>query len=560
MRLNRCSAWAIIVAVAGACGAVPAHAQLPPLPAGLSERGAAAGMVATLRAEIDRLAAQPPSVARDAALAYRRVAFDAVFHGIGAGPDAQALCISGMRLGWLRDEVDRVLASPDADAPRGTIDARLAEFAQGAPQGMPVVPPPDRPEAALRGALAPLREAIALAEGARGVAPGSAWPDDRALRSTTAGRADGAAIEATGTPSAGPAGVPISPPDLARALAAVQATDDASFRADLRPTARDVRRRAERAAATVDAWIAAGRPAPAPPEDDEVLAAAADLGRLALLAEHADVAGAHHAPARERFRGVTKGWADGLRDRSRRDAARRSIDAFEAERAMFVPMPMEAALRRGSSEAAAAAFGRGVDVLAAIDRCRAAWITGWLDGRGSVTARESAERWVHLLATLERVHGIDAGALAGQAHRWGGLAVPTEVMGLHPKALAGRGALALEAALAGDVAAVDRQLPAIDLELPLAEGASALARIVDGWARRRPGVGALLDAAIDGPGAGAWMADRRAEWMLLSRLLAEDVAARAANDGERSSALRAATADLLRRLVGTGTTGASTLP
>ena len=134
MRLNRCSAWAIIVAVAGACGAVPAHAQLPPLPAGLSERGAAAGMVATLRAEIDRLAAQPPSVARDAALAYRRIAFDAVFHGIGAGPHAQAPCVSGIRLGCLRNEVDRVLASPDADAPRETIDARLAEFAQGAPQ------------------------------------------------------------------------------------------------------------------------------------------------------------------------------------------------------------------------------------------------------------------------------------------------------------------------------------------------------------------------------------------------------------------------------------------
>ncbi len=559
MRVARPGVVAIVAVVVVACLWRDAPGQLPALPGGLTERGAAAGMIATLRAEIDRLSAQPPSAARDVALAYRRVAFDALFHGLGAGPDEQALCVAGIRLGWLREQVDGVLAAPAASASREDIDARLVEFARAAAQGMTSIPPPARPEESLRALLRPLREAVALAEGAGGVAPSSAWPDALMLGTlTTAGSGAEATVEAGEEHAVAPADPATQ--ELRQALATVTSFDDGALRAGLRPTAREIRRRVERSASAVQAWIDAGRMDGPPPEANAVREAAADLRRLTLLDQHVDVAGAHHAPARDRFRAVTAVWGDALRDRSRRDAARRSIDAFEAERAAFVPMPLEAALRRGSSDASAAVHGRGTDVLAAIDRCRASWITGWLDTRGSPAAREAAERWARLLSALQRIRGIDADALAGQAHRWGGLAVPTETMGLHPKALTGRGAIALEAALAGDASAVDRQLQAIDQELPLAEGASALARVVDGWASRRPGVGALLDAAIDGPPRGAWMADRRAEWMLLSRLLAEDASARATHDAERSTALRAAAGGLLRTLLGVGAAGPSALP
>jgi hypothetical protein len=147
------------------------------------------GEIAALSARAD--AADPVPAAR---IAFRRVAHDLLFHGAGAGPDAQAMAVAGLRLADCRDEVDRVLgtipraAGGDEANPGGTtpappdrgdaaeIGAEVSRFAAACAHGLVPLPSAARPEAALAGLLEPLRRVVARVEKRPDPREPRAWP------------------------------------------------------------------------------------------------------------------------------------------------------------------------------------------------------------------------------------------------------------------------------------------------------------------------------------------------------------------------------------------------
>ena len=189
-------AFAAVLGLAAAAAAGPASRDVR-LPAELATAGAAADMAATLRREIDQSSAEGGGQAA-ARLAVRRVAFDLLFRG--AAPDApQAAAMAGLRLGWIREEIDAAVSAPPADGDRrARFDAALAHFAQLASHGIAGGIDPARPELAIAPLLGPLETAIAAAAGTDVPPPGATWPRDPG----PAERDAGAASAGSGEPAA----------------------------------------------------------------------------------------------------------------------------------------------------------------------------------------------------------------------------------------------------------------------------------------------------------------------------------------------------------------------
>jgi hypothetical protein len=219
---------------------------------------------------------------------------------------------------------------------------------------------------------------------------------------------------------------------------------------------------------------------------------------------------------------------------------------FESERSAIDAFPLEAELRRGDPSAVGKAAGRAKDVLAAIDRLRAAWQEGWLDGRGDPARTAAAMRLVRALAAVDAavpvgMSGPAAGEAAAEAPApaaWGGWPWIADAPAVPAKGLAARAELALAALLDGDDAAADRQLATLDLELPIATLDRTLRERLAPWSRGRSGLAHRLAAAVAAPGPEAWLGARRADLCAVARLLAESARARARDEAPRVDALR----------------------
>lgn len=476
---------AVLALVAGARSM---GAAVPPE---AKEAGAVTAAAQSMRREIERMSAAPPGPARDAALGLRRVAFDLLARGNEAPDDAQAMAVAGLRLARACAMLDAALASAEAERRMNpAVVAALERFVRAAEHGLDAPPPAAAPERALREVLAPMREAAAL-------------------------------LEAKGPAGTGGAGAP---------PAAVPAT-------------------AWPAEAELGPGGAAPNHEPGAGPDDAPDPGAADVARLAAMKAWPDAIAAMNAPSRERFAALTKRWAANLRLPAEQGAARATIDRFARELETFRTLPLETGLRASSPSASEAALGRGKDLLGAIDRQRKQWVKAWSDGRGTPEATAAMLRLARVLAALEASNALSP-RLAGarDLERWGGWSSAVAELAIHPKAIAGRGALALESLLSGDAAGADAQLAKLDDELPLAWFVALLSERVAPWAAPRPALGSALAAAADAPAGDSWMGSHRADWALLGRLAAEEAHARAAGNAQLAAALRAELASRAAKL------------
>lgn len=471
-----CVAGLAFAAGAGAAGAGAAGSAMPPE---ARESGAVTAAAQSVRRDIERLAASPPAPTRDASLALRRVAFDLLARGNEAPDDAQAMAVAGLRLAKSCAMLDALLASAESERQMNpAVRAALERFARAAEHGLDVPPPPAEPERALRELLAPLREAVASLEAKGPGTPG--------------------APPATPPPTAWPAEPELGPGSTGASPDAGAQPPDAQDQGD------------------------------------------ADRARVTAMKRWPDDIAAMNAPSRERFAALTKQWAANLKLPAQQASARMTIDRFARELETFRTLPLEAGLRASSPAASEAALGRGTELLRAIDRQRKQWIKAWSDGRGTPEATGAMLRLARVMAALEASNAL-APRLGGarDLERWGGWSCAVNDLALHPKAISGRGALALEAVLAGDAAGADAQLAKLDDELPLAWFVALLAERVAPWAAPRPALGSVLAAAVDAPARESWMGARRAEWALIGRLAAEEAHARLAGNAPLASMLRA---------------------
>ena len=156
----------------------PPPAAATALPRSIADSNAAIDDAATLRKELDTLATLAPGVVRDARIAYRRIAFDLLFHGAAADFGAQEMVIAGLRMTAARNDLDRVLERTlPTTTGAAAVNEALKRFTAGAAQGLDPLPPTDHPERALVATLRPLEEAVALLERATPEPPETAWPD-----------------------------------------------------------------------------------------------------------------------------------------------------------------------------------------------------------------------------------------------------------------------------------------------------------------------------------------------------------------------------------------------
>ena len=312
------------------------------------------------------------------------------------------------------------------------------------------------------------------------------------------------------------------------------------------------------------AWPPASALGPQPSDGGPALAdpsrahrqPADDAARIAAIPGWIDAVKACSARGAGQFEASTKAWRTALRDRTRQAAARTSMDAFAAELALTQPSAFEQAVRAGDAAARAACAGRPDQLLAELDRCRAAWAVGWSNGRGSTDATGSlrqAVRVTQALAEVARAAATDADlrhdATAPLA-AWGGAAMLPGGWRIHPKALAAHAALALEAMLDRKADVAEQELVVLERDLPLARLERAAAERLARWLPSRGGLRARIRAAADGPGEGAWMGAARADLMLAARLLVEEARARAMREDALATELRSRAAEAAARALG----------
>ena len=82
--LVACCAAPLAATLGAMQAATPPPAAATALPRSIADSNAAIDDAATLRKELDTLATLAPGVVRDARIAYRRIAFDLLFHGAAA--------------------------------------------------------------------------------------------------------------------------------------------------------------------------------------------------------------------------------------------------------------------------------------------------------------------------------------------------------------------------------------------------------------------------------------------------------------------------------------------
>ena len=333
--------------------------------------------------------------------------------------------------------------------------------------------------------------------------------------------------------------------DAVAAEATCVAFNPATLRSDLRAVATELRARA----ITHGVRVAVGLPDLARGSDagtdlavKSLQEAAADLLRIGAIQGWVDTIGAVRAQSRAAFESTSKGWATALRDPTRNKAARDAMDMFATEADLMVAGRFERMVRRGDPAAINACSGRSSELLQELDRRRSTWASAWANGKANTEASRrmlQGSRITELLewsAALQRYEGAER-----QLNAWGGFAAPADGWMPHPKAIAARGALALEAFLAGQDEAAESDIANVESDLPLMVVVARLAETLEPWLATRNTLGARLAAARDAPVTDAYLASDRALLMQLARCLTEVTRARTLRQGEVAKELQALT-------------------
>ena len=323
------------------------------------------------------------------------------------------------------------------------------------------------------------------------------------------------------------------------------AFDPAPLKNDLRSIATDVRTRAIARGVRVAVGLpdlARGSDADTDLAVKSLQADAADLVRIGAMQGWVDTIGAVRAQSRAAFEAVSKGWAIALRDPARGKAARDAMDMFATEATLMVAGRFERMVRRGDAAAINACSGRSTALLQELDRRRSAWAGAWASGKANTEASQrmlQGSRIAEVLewsAALQRYEGAER-----QLNAWGGFAAPADGWMPHPKAIAARCALALEAFLAGQDEATEADIANVESDLPLMVVVARLAETLEPWLATRNTLGARLAAIRDAPVIQAYLASDRAVLMQLARCLTEVTRARTLRQGEVAKELQALT-------------------
>ena len=330
--------------------------------------------------------------------------------------------------------------------------------------------------------------------------------------------------------------------------------DPASLKNDLRSVATDVRTRA----VARGGRVAAGLPNLArdsDPDTDQavksLLADAADLLRIGAIQGWVDTIGAVRAPSRAAFESVSKGWATALRDPARGKAARDAMDMFAAEAALMTAGRFERMVRRGNPAAINACSGRSSELLQELDRRRSTWASAWASGKANTEASRRMLQGSRIAEILEWSAALQSHEGAErQLNAWGGFAAPADGWLPHPKAVAARSALALEAFLAGQDEATEADVANVESDLPLMVVVARLAETLEPWLATRNTLGARLAAIRDAPATHAYLASDRAILMQLARCLTEVTRARSLRQGEVAKELQALTTVICAEFAG----------
>ena len=330
--------------------------------------------------------------------------------------------------------------------------------------------------------------------------------------------------------------------------------DPASLKNDLRSVATDVRTRA----VARGGRVAAGLPNLArdsDPDTDQavksLLADAADLVRIGAIQGWVDTIGAVRAPSRAAFESVSKGWATALRDPARGKAARDAMDMFAAEAALMTAGRFERMVRRGHPAAINACSGRSSELLQELDRRRSTWASAWASGKANTEASRRMLQGSRIAEILEWSAALQSHEGAErQLNAWGGFAAPADGWLPHPKAVAARSALALEAFLAGQDEATEADVANVESDLPLMVVVARLAETLEPWLATRNTLGARLAAIRDAPATHAYLASDRAILMQLARCLTEVTRARMLRQGEVAKELQTLTTVICAEFAG----------
>jgi hypothetical protein len=330
--------------------------------------------------------------------------------------------------------------------------------------------------------------------------------------------------------------------------------DPASLKNDLRSVATDLRTRAITHGVRVALELpdlARGSAADTDLAVKSLQADAADLVRIGAMQGWVDTIGAVRAPSRAAFESVSKGWATALRDPARGKAARDAMDMFAAEAALMTAGRFERMVRRGDPAAVNACSGRSSELLQELDRRRSAWAGAWASGKANTEASRrmlQGSRIAEILewsAALQRHEGAER-----QLNAWGGFAAPADGWLPHPKAIAARSALALEAFLAGQDEATEADVANVESDLPLMVVVARLAETLEPWLATRNTLGARLAAIRDAPATHAYLASDRAVLMQLARCLTEVTRARMLRQGEVAKELQTLTTVICAEFAG----------
>ena len=278
---------------------------------------------------------------------------------------------------------------------------------------------------------------------------------------------------------------------------------------------------------------------------------AADLLRIGAMQGWVDTVGAVRAPSRAAFESVTKGWAAALRDPTRGKAARDAMDMFATEADLLVAGRFERMVRRGDPAAINACSGRSSELLQELDRRRSTWAAAWASGKANTEASRRMLQGSRMTEVLEWSAALQSHEGAErQLNAWGGFAAPADGWMPHPKAIAARSALALEAFLAGQDEAAEADIANVEADLPLMVVVARLAETLEPWLATRHTLGARLAAVRDAPVRDAYLASDRALLMQLARCLTEVTRARSLRQSEVAKELQTLTTVICAEFAG----------
>ena len=330
--------------------------------------------------------------------------------------------------------------------------------------------------------------------------------------------------------------------------------DPASLKNDLRSVATDVRTRAVARGGRVAVGLpnlARGSDADTDQAVKSLQADAADLLRIGAMQGWVDTIGAVRAPSRAAFESVSKGWATALRDPARGKAARDAMDMFAVEAALMTAGRFERMVRRGNPAAINACSGRSSELLQELDRRRSTWASAWASGKANTEASRRMLQGSRIAEILEWSAALQSHEGAErQLNAWGGFAAPADGWLPHPKAIAARSALALEAFLAGQDEATEADVANVESDLPLMVVVARLAETLEPWLATRNTLGARLAAIRDAPATHAYLASDRAILMQLARCLTEVTRARMLRQGEVAKELQTLTTVICAEFAG----------